>query len=110
VQHSVTNWHVDRNRAGEWEAIWEQMHDVARRTPGFHEARLLRSVEHPGKFVVYALWDSREAWDAYYEQPQMQELNRASFRLLKGPPVQEWFDVVADVVADGVMPALPPSG
>lgn len=110
MQHSVTNWHVDRARSVEWEAIWEQMHELARESPGFVQARLLRSVEHPGKFVVYTLWQSREAWDAYYQHPRMQELTHASFRLLKGPPIQEWFDVVADVVADGATPALPPSG
>ncbi len=110
MQHSVTNWHVDRNRAADWEAIWDQMHELARESPGFVQARLLRSVEHPGKFVVYALWNSREDWDAYYQQPRMQELTRASFRLLKGPPIQEWFDVVADVVARDATPALPPSG
>ncbi|HLZ73117.1 MAG TPA: antibiotic biosynthesis monooxygenase family protein [Dehalococcoidia bacterium] len=110
MQHLVTNWHVDRHSAGEWETIWQEMHELARQTPGFLQARLLRSVEHPGKFVVYALWASREAWDVYYGLPRMHELTHASFRLLKGPPIQEWFDVVADVAAEGVTPALPQSG
>ena len=110
MQHSVTNWHVDRTRAGEWEAIWAQMHELARESPGFVQARLLRSAEHPGKFVAYELWDSYDAWNDYYNLPRMQELTHAGFRMLKGPPIQEWFDVVADVHAAGVTPALPPSG
>ena len=97
MQHLVTSWHVDRNRTDEWEAIWNQLHDVAQRSEGFHMARLMRSVEHPGKYTVYALWDSRDVWERYYEHPQVQELTRATFRLLKGPPIQEWFDLVAQV-------------
>ncbi len=97
MQHLVTNWHVDRNRAAEWEDIWSRLHDVAKETPGFLMARLLRSVEHPGKFTVYALWESRDAWERYYQLPQVQELTTSTFRLLKGPPIQEWFDLVEQV-------------
>jgi heme-degrading monooxygenase HmoA len=99
MQHLVTNWHVDRNRTEEWEAIWNQLHEVARRTPGFQMARLLRSVEHPGKYTVYSLWNSRTSWDDYYNDQHIQELTRNTFKLLKGPPIQEWFDLVCDVQA-----------
>ena len=97
MQHLVTNWHVDRNRAPEWENLWQRLHDVAQTTQGFYMARLLRSVEHPGKFTVYAQWESRAVWESYYELPEVQQLTRATFPLLKGPPIQEWFDVVTSV-------------
>lgn len=101
MQHQVANWHIDRSRAGEWEAIWDEMHDIARQTPGFHRAQLLRSVEHPGKYTVYSLWESRESWDDFFNTEKTQALIRASFRLLKGPPVTEWFDLVREVEAAG---------
>ncbi len=99
MQHLVTNWHVDRTRADEWEGIWNEMHEVARRMPGFHFARLLRSTEHPGKFVVYSLWDGRECWDGFYNDSTVQDLTRRCFRLIKGPPISEWYDVVREVEA-----------
>ena len=99
MQHQVANWHVDRSRLEEWEAIWNEMHCIAQHTPGFYMARLLRSVEHPGKYTVYSLWDTRAAWEAYFQAERMQELARASFRLRKGPPISEWFDVVREVKA-----------
>jgi len=97
LQHLVANWHVDRNRTGEWEPILGELNLIAARSPGFRETRMLRSVEHPGKYTVYSLWDSRVDWEAYYADERVQELFRATFRLIKGPPVQEWFDLVGDV-------------
>lgn len=101
MQHLVTNWHVDRMRTEEWETLWNQMHDVARRTPGFHFAWLLRSNEHPGKFVVYTLWDDKENWTNFYNDDTVQDLTRRCFRLIKGPPISEWYDVVREVKGDG---------
>jgi heme-degrading monooxygenase HmoA len=101
LQHQVANWHVDRARLDEWEAIWNQMHEIASNTPGFHMARLLRSVEHPGKYTVYSLWDSRDSWESYFSTEQIQELTRATFGLLKGPPISEWFDLVCEVNGTG---------
>jgi heme-degrading monooxygenase HmoA len=100
LQHLVGNWHVDRNRLDEWETIWNQMHEIAKRAPGFQMTRLLRSVEHPGKYTVYALWQSREHWTAYFEDEQVQQLTRTTFPLLKGPPIQEWFDLVRELDTD----------
>lgn len=99
MQHTVTNWHVDRARADEWETIVRQLDHLAEQAPGFVAARLLRSVEHPGKFIVYARWESRAHWDEYFGQPQVQALFRQTFPLLKGPPQQEWFDQVSEVAA-----------
>ena len=101
MQHQVANWHIDRERLDEWESIWDQLHDVARQTPGFRTARLLRSVEHPGKYTIYSLWDSRASWVEYYNTSKVQELIHSSFRLLKGPPVTEWFDLVREVQGTG---------
>ena len=99
MQHTVTNWHVDRNRAADWEAITQQLDDLAQRAPGFVMSRTLRSVEHPGKFVVYARWESRERWEEFFNQEQVQALIRRTFPLLKGPPQQEWFDQTAETAA-----------
>lgn len=96
MQHSVTNWHVDRARAAEWEEIARQLDEMARSAPGFLLARTLRSVEHPGKFVVYGCWESREHWENYFNRPEVQALIRRTFPLLKGPPQQEWFDLIAE--------------
>jgi quinol monooxygenase YgiN len=99
VQHSVTNWHVDRARAAEWEEIARQLDEMARTAPGFLHTRTLRSVEHPGKFVVYGCWESREHWESYFNRPEVQALIRRTFPLLKGPPQQEWFDLIAETAA-----------
>lgn len=111
MQHSVTNWHVDRNRVDEWQLICNELYATAARAPGFCDARVMRSIEHPGKFVVYARWETREAWDAFYADANVQGLSRSAFRLLKGPPIQEWFEVATEVTAaDSATSTLPPSG
>jgi len=111
VQHSVTNWHVDRNAADAWQAICDELNLIAAHAAGFRSARVLRSIEHPGKFVIYACWESREAWNAYYADARVQALVHSAFRLLKGPPVQEWFEVAAEAeAATTVRSALTPSG
>lgn len=98
MKHLVANWHVDRNRTDEWEALWNQINESAERAPGFQMSRLMRSIEHPGKYTVYSIWESRELWDAYFADGTVQELVHATFRLLKGPPIQEWFDLVHEAV------------
>jgi quinol monooxygenase YgiN len=97
VQHTVTNWHVDRARADQWTEIARRLDELAQQAPGFLLVRTLQSVEHPGKFVVYGQWESREHWQAFYDQPEVQALFRRTFPLLKGPPQQEWFDQLAEV-------------
>lgn len=99
MQHTVTNWHVDRNRTADWEAIIRELDLLAENAAGFLDTRMLRSVEHPGKFVIYARWQSRAQWDDYFGQAEVQALFRKTFPLLKGPPQQEWFDLVAEVPA-----------
>jgi quinol monooxygenase YgiN len=99
LQHLVANWHVDRAKTEEWEAIWLELQEIAARCEGFGVSRLLRSLEHPGKFTIYGQWRSREDWDAFYANPRVQELIRATFRLIKGPPIQEWFDFVSETGA-----------
>ncbi len=96
MQHLVANWHVDRNRAAEWEQLWNAISDIAQAAPGFQTSRLMRSVEHPGKYTVYSVWESRDLWDLYFNDSKVQELVHATFRLLKGPPIQEWFDLVRE--------------
>jgi quinol monooxygenase YgiN len=100
VQRSVTNWHVDREKLSEWEALWDKLHYAAREAPGFQATQLLRSVEHPGKFVVMAIWESREAWESYFKAPEIQNLTRTMFPLLKGPPIQEWFELIRDITPE----------
>ena len=101
MQHLVANWHVDRTRAGEWEELWNQLNAIAERTSGFQMSRLMRSIEHPGKYTVYSIWESRERWDDYFADTRVQDLIHATFRLLKGPPIQEWFDLVHEAVPTG---------
>jgi quinol monooxygenase YgiN len=96
LQHLVANWHVDRAKTDEWEAIWGQLQELAAQMDGFTVSRLLRSIEHPGKFTIYAQWRSRDDWEVYWSNPRVQELTRATFRLIKGPPIQEWFDFVSE--------------
>lgn len=96
MQHFVANWHVDREKTAEWEAIWQELQAIAATCEGFVVSRLLRSVEHPGKFTIYGQWRSREDWDAFYNHPRVKELTRATFRLIKGPPIQEWFEFVSE--------------
>lgn len=99
MQHTVTNWHVDRERASDWLAIMQQLDELSQRAPGFVMTRTLRSIEHPGKFVVYARWESRQHWEEFFNQEPVQTLIRHTFPLLKGPPQQEWFDQTAETAA-----------
>ena len=96
MQHLVANWHVDRAKTEEWEAIWQQLQEIALESQGFKVSRLMRSAEHPGKYTVYAQWHARDDWEQYFKNPRVQELIRSTYRLIKAPPFQEWFDLVSE--------------
>lgn len=88
-------------RESEWEDIWARMHALAAGQPGFRSARLMKSTEHLSKYTLLAEWDDAASWDRFYEHPEMQELTQRSFMLLKSAPVQEWHEVLHEVVAEG---------
>jgi len=92
VPHAITNWHVDRPRAPEWERWWLELYGQMRTAFGFGSATLLRSTEHPGKYVTTTVWAERADWDRFYGDDEVRCVFRKMFPLLKGPPVQEWFD------------------
>ena len=47
------------------------------------------SVEHPGKFTVYAQRRARDDWEQYFSNPRVQELIRSTYRLIKAPPFDQ---------------------
>lgn len=88
---------VTPGKETEWEALWMRMHELAQQRKGFHSARLLKSSEHLGKYTLLAEWDSKEAWERYYESAEMQALTQESFLLFQGVPLQEWHVVLQEV-------------
>ena len=88
---------VTPGREAEWEALWGKMHVLAQQQPGFRSARLLKSKEHTSKYTLLAEWDHEQAWDRFYELPEMQALTQESFTLFKGAPVQEWHVLLQEI-------------
>lgn len=90
---------VASGNEADWEALWQEMTVIAQQEDGFLSARLLRSREHKSKYTLIYVWERESSWNTYFHRPEIQELMQRSYRLFSGPPIQEWFDLIAELPA-----------
>ena len=95
---SVGQRFVAAGKESEWEALWRRMTDVAAAQPGFISSRLYRSKEHQSKYTLIAVWEQEDQWLDYYHLPEIQEMMQQSYQLFSGPPFQEWFELVDEIL------------
>ena len=48
-----------------WEEVWPQAYAVWSRYPGLRDARLLRDVAEPARYVLHSEWEEREHVNAF---------------------------------------------
>lgn len=63
----------DRER---FEAVFAEVAERVRETPGLLSNILLRAVDQPGSYVVVSEWESREAFLAWEDEPSHRELTK----------------------------------
>jgi heme-degrading monooxygenase HmoA len=91
----IADFKVVADRADEFPAAVEQGLQYVSDTPGFHNARLTRSIESPNRFVLIIEWDDVEAHTVGFRESE----NFGKWRGVVGPffdgaPFVEHVDVV----------------
>jgi heme-degrading monooxygenase HmoA len=73
--YSTTNWFVMAGGEEEFVNRWTDLAEwVMNNVPGAKSAVLIRSTEDPRRFLSVVTWETQEAWEAWRERFEMQEL------------------------------------
>ena len=78
------------------ERLWkEECAPLMIRQEGCLSEELLRSLEVPGEFISYSVWESQESIDRYRESDSHEEIKRHGARLkTEKPPVVKEYALV----------------
>ena len=77
----IADFRIVADRADEFPAAVEEGLQLVSATPGFHNAKLTRSIESPARFVLIIEWDDVEAHTVGFRESE----NFGKWRAIVGP-------------------------
>jgi heme-degrading monooxygenase HmoA len=84
---------VKPDEGAEAERLWkEECAPLMIRQPGCLSEELLKSLETPGEYISYSVWENQESIDRYRASPEHQQIKQhgARLRTEQPPTVKEY--------------------
>ncbi|PYT34350.1 MAG: hypothetical protein DMF52_13175 [Acidobacteria bacterium] len=92
----LVNFRVRSGKDQEFEALHQEWIKLMRRSRGFINQVMLRSVEEPGEFFAEIRWVNKDYRDRFsaHEDKESKALGQKSASILEGPPVHRLLESV----------------
>ena len=67
---------VPKEKQDQLRPLLLQLRALATSQPGYISGETLRNMDSPEEYLVISTWKSKENWDAWYNSPQRQEVQK----------------------------------
>jgi len=92
--HVVIKRRMRMNQPDKIIPLLKELNERARQQPGYRNTNTLQSTEDLGDYLVVSVWETREDWDAWFNNPQRREIQNQVDSLIGERTFYEVFRLV----------------
>jgi heme-degrading monooxygenase HmoA len=94
MESVITRVVINEGAESEWEAVMRDRMTAAESSPGWIGGSLLAPEGDRGARVILGLWESRDAWEQWHEDPAFRDTAERLEGLESDPGAPTWHEVV----------------
>jgi heme-degrading monooxygenase HmoA len=82
---------IKGKNVGQIVRLLRQMRVLAMQQPGYISGETLHAVDDPNHYLVISTWESLEYWQAWFDSPERQKLQKETDSYLESPTRERVF-------------------
>lgn len=90
----ITRVILEEGMEAEWDEVMSERLETARTSEGWVAGQILRPVDSPRRRVIVGVWESRQAWKSWHEDPAFGETRERLADLGADDGGAEWHETI----------------